>query len=592
MNTLLRTLSRSFVFLLLGASAPASASQNTPTTKGTKHLTDFEKSKGLKTVHPTRTMLFYRQLAAKDPRVHIEQIGTGDAGHPIHVVIVSKSKRFTPKQIGQHAVILVNNGIHSGESCGIDATQLMVRELLQDMEKGHTYDNLIFVTIPVLNVGGQRQFRRYNRANQNGPVRMGFRGNARNYDLNRDFIKADTQNILAFTKLFHRWKPHIFVDNHSTNGADYQHTMTYTLPEGPDLSPSMRALIKTQLKPFVEKDMAKKGLPLCPYVTPVKYQDLKKGLKGWIYSGRFSTGYVKFFHTIPVLSETHMLKSYKKRVRASFELMKTLAQYASKHARLLHQTKQKATQEAMQQTRYTLRWKRTKASKKITFLGSAYYKEKSSLTGGLLTRYDRSKPQTWTIPFYNSFAPKHQIDIPHAYLIPPAWKGVLKRLRHNKIKMTKVEKTHTLTVRQSIFTKAAWSKRPYEGHFYPTTLQTESFTRRVVIEKGTWIVPTKQPGRRYIIETLEPTARDAFVRWGFFNTLFQQKEYFSPYTFEGIAKKLLKRDKRLREIFENRLRKEPDFASSPRKRLQFIYQSSPYYEKPHNTYPIVRWFKK
>ena len=63
------------------------------------------------------------------------------------------------------------------------------------------------------------------RTNQNGPESYGFRGNARNYDLNRDFIKSDTKNAKTFAQIFHLVQPDVFIDNHVSNGADYQYIL-------------------------------------------------------------------------------------------------------------------------------------------------------------------------------------------------------------------------------------------------------------------------------------------------------------------------------------------------------------------------------
>ena len=84
----------------------------------------------------------------------------------------------------------------------------------------------MIVIIPVYNVGGALNRGSYSRANQNGPEAYGFRGNARNLDLNRDFIKCDSRNARSFNRLFNQWKPDVFVDTHTSNGADYQYVMT------------------------------------------------------------------------------------------------------------------------------------------------------------------------------------------------------------------------------------------------------------------------------------------------------------------------------------------------------------------------------
>ena len=95
------------------------------------------------------------------------------------------------------------------------------------------------------------------RANQNGPNEYGFRGNAQNLDLNRDFIKMDTENSFTFAKIFHDLNPDVFVDNHVSNGADYQYVLTYISSLRQRLAPSLSTIIYDSLLPNLEKNKTK-----------------------------------------------------------------------------------------------------------------------------------------------------------------------------------------------------------------------------------------------------------------------------------------------------------------------------------------------
>lgn len=555
-------------------------------------LTDFEKSEGKATVHPTKVMEFYRKLAKQSKWVRIVRAGEGDGGRPIHLVIVAKGGIANPSQLGNRVVVMTNNGIHSGESCGVDATQMLMRDVLREMKRSQRFDNVVWVTIPIYNVGGHIQWSPYNRVNQVGPVSMGFRGNARNYDLNRDFAKADTANARTFHKSFHTWKPHIFIDNHTTNGADYQHVMTYSLPPKESLPPSLQQLVYRHFKPQLEATMSKRKFPLIPYVVLRKAGQLKKGLIGFVSSPRYSTGYTRLFNTIPILSESHMLKTYRQRVLGTYQLNDVVLRWASRHAVQLRKAKEKANQFAAQRTTYPLRWKRTGKFTLIPFQGFAYRKKFNPVSGAHHVFYDKSKPRSWKIPFYNHSRPTVVLKAPPAYIIPQAWKGVIQRLRWSGVRMTRLKKDTTYTVDSLIMTQVSWSKKPYEGHVRPHSIKVEPVREARLFRKGDYIVATNQSSSAYIYEMLEPMARDSFVSWNFFDTIFQQKEYFNAYLFAPLAVEILKKDAKLRRIFLNRLRKEPAFAASPYRRLQFIYQSSKFYEPVHNRYPIARMIRK
>lgn len=556
--------------------------------KSRQPLTVCEKSNYLATVHPKQVMAFYRQMAQKSPWLKIIKLGVGDGKRPIHLVVLSKQRRFVPKQRTNQVVVMSNNGIHSGESCGIDATQMLIRDLLAEMKHSTRYDNLIFVTIPVFNVGGHIQFRSHNRANQKGPIQMGFRGNARNYDLNRDFAKADTANMRAFYKAFHTWKPHIFIDNHTTNGADYQHVMTYTIAPKEPLPPSLRKFVYGHLKPALEQTMRKSGYPLIPYVVLKKRHHPQKGIQGWISPARFSTGLTRLFNTIPILSEAHMLKTYKQRVLGTYTFNRHILGLSLRYAKALRQARQEADRFASQRRTYTLRWKQAKGHSMVRFDGFVTTQKRSFVSGALHVHYDRNQPKSWVIPYFDRHKAALVLKVPKAYIIPQQWTHVIQRLRWNGVKMKTLPKDQTIQVERSIITNIKWHNVPYEGHFRPHSIKTIRIKRSVHFHKGDWVVPTNQPSSAYIMELLEPLGRDSFMSWNVFDTIFQQKEYFSSYLFYKTADRILQKDRRLRQIFIERLRKEPSFAKSPRKRLQFIYQSSPYYEPTHNVYPIAR----
>jgi len=164
--------------------------------------TRFESSNGRETATYTEAIEYYKALAETYKQIDIDSLGLTDSGQPLHYVTYNKgqSNKSDFNTIKKEKIILmINNGIHPGESDGIDASMMLFRDLAQ--AKIPEPENVVLVTIPVYNVGGSLNRNSGTRTNQNGPVAYGFRGNARNYDLNRDFIKADTRNARSFANI-------------------------------------------------------------------------------------------------------------------------------------------------------------------------------------------------------------------------------------------------------------------------------------------------------------------------------------------------------------------------------------------------------
>tara|TARA_R110002033_G_scaffold5336_3_gene23375 strand:- start:6708 stop:7643 length:936 start_codon:yes stop_codon:yes gene_type:complete len=281
--------------------------------------TQFEKSNGMETATYDETILFYKNLAEKYREISIQEIGMTDSGKPLHIITLNPDKEFHFNTIHKTKnIILINNGIHPGESDGIDATMMLFRDLADGTIE--TPKNTVLVTIPIYNIGGSLNRNATTRTNQNGPKEYGFRGNARNYDLNRDFIKCDTKNAKTFTQIFHLINPDVFIDNHVSNGADYQYTLTHLFTQHNKLGGNLGDYIHNEMMPKLEQKLAKKKLDITPYVN-VFNSVPESGFNQFFDTPRYSTGYTTLWNTLGMMVETHMLKPYKQRVYGTYELM-------------------------------------------------------------------------------------------------------------------------------------------------------------------------------------------------------------------------------------------------------------------------------
>ena len=198
------------------------------------------------------TMKYLDRVAAAAPGlVKIENFGKTGEGRELKIVIASKDGVFDPAAIhgSGRVILLVQNAIHAGEMDGKDACLALLRDIVINKSQIGLLDHAVFVFIPVYNIDGHERRSPYNRINQNGPEVMGWRGNGTNLNLNRDYMKADTPEARAFLKLFHRWLPDFFVDDHVTDGADFQYDVTYTIDAGPDVAPETAKWIRETVTP-------------------------------------------------------------------------------------------------------------------------------------------------------------------------------------------------------------------------------------------------------------------------------------------------------------------------------------------------------
>ncbi len=549
--------------------------------------TIFEQTKGKETPTYEQIIAYFSKLADQFPIIHIQEIGMTDSGFPLHLVTLNPDKEFDFAEIRKNKrVLLINNGIHPGEPDGIDATMMLFRDIAQG--KITVPRHTVLATIPVYNIGGCLNRNSHSRANQNGPAAYGFRGNARNYDLNRDFVKADSKNAAAFAQVFHLVRPDVFVDNHVSNGADYQYVLTHLFTQHNKLGGALGQFLHDTMIPEIEKDLAEKHWDITPYVN-VFNEVPESGFKQFLDSPRYSTGYTTLWNTLGMMVETHMLKPYFDRVMGNYALMISMIDFTEEHGVQIKTLREDAFAKNKTQKTYTLRWEIDETQETVfPFKGYEGEKITSKVTGQKRLKYDQNKPFTKDVVFKNYYKPALTVTVPKAYVIPQGWWNIIQKLSDNYIKMKRLETDTLLTVesyRIEDVESVAW---PFEGHYMHTKVDVTTKKEEVLFRKGDYIIETNQTGFRYIMEVLEPQGPDSFFAWNYFDMVLAQKEHFSPYIFEDSALELLENNPKLKAEFIAKKDADAAFAKNWYQQLEWLFLHSKFYEKDHLRYPVFR----
>ena len=557
-------------------------------------ITHFEKTEGLETPEYHDVINYYKELSNVYSEISVFEMGETDAGLPLHLVVYNTDGKTQLNSIKNSTKnrVLINNGIHPGESDGIDASMLLLRDIVKNDSLKKQYQNTIISVIPVYNIGGSLNRNSHTRANQNGPTEYGFRGNTRNYDLNRDFVKQDTKNAAAFAEIFHTLDPDIFIDNHVSNGADYQYAITHLFTQHNKLGGALGDFIETEMRPGLEQSMLQKKIPITPYVN-VWGGTPKQGWSQFYDSPRYSTGYTTLFNTFGMMVETHMLKPYKIRVEQTYELLLSMLDFAEDRSEDIKTIRKNAIDEILKKKTYPIAFE-INHQKKPSIIQFRGYEGKiidSKVTNGKRLTYDTSKPYSEPVNYYNEFRPTKETTIPKAYILRQGWRRVIERLNNNQISYTQFKKDTTLVVETLHVDNYKTRTSAYEGHYlhYNTSIKIDSIA--VHFSKGDLYIPVNQKGARYLMETLEPEATDSFFNWNFFDTVLQQKEGYSGYVFEDVAEQILKENTLIKDAFEAKKAANKDFAKNPRAQLNFIYKRSLHYEKAHLLLPIYKAYE-
>jgi hypothetical protein len=593
-----RLLFASFAILLLNA-----------TLFSQPFTTRFEQSKGTQTPTYFEIIDWWKKIDAASPHIQMQTMGMTDAGYPLNLVLISSDKDFDISSIKKknRRIILVNNGIHPGEPDGIDASMLMAAEIANNLKRkdaargnmttgryaysrsGASIDyNVVLAIIPVYNIGGCLNRSANYRVDQNGPEEFGSRGNSQNLDLNRDAIKCDSKEARAFTEIFHLLDPDVFVDNHVSNGADYQHVMTLLTTQHNKLGGVMGEFLNKQFEPALYGLMKQKKYDLVPYVN--SFGDTpENGWPEYWDSPRYASGYAAMWHTFSFVPETHMLKPYDQRVNATKALMECFIQFTSENSEQIKKLRDQTRQSVKTAAEFAVSFALDRTQfREVLYKGYEGTRKPSDVSGLPRLYYDRDKPYEKMVKIFNYYAVKNSITKPKAYVIPQGWWKVIDLLKLNKVQMSQLKKDTTIEVEVYKIEDYKTLPRQYEMHHLNSEVKTSTSIQKLLFKKGDWYIPMNQSANRFLIETLEPTCEDSYFAWNYFDGILGQKEGYSGYAFEDIAADYLKNNPSLRAKLDQQKASDTAFAKNGRAQLNFVYQNSPWYEPDHLRYPVFR----
>lgn len=544
---------------------------------------------GNKTPTYPELIRIYQKLNADHREIEWYEMGESDTEFPIYLVILNGAgdSLKTFEKARTKTTVLINNAIHAGEPDGVNACLLWIEEWIRNGKK--TSDLPVIAIIPAYNVGGMMNRSSTSRANQDGPEEYGFRGNAQNLDLNRDFIKMDSRNMRTFAKIYHGLEPDIFIDNHVSNGADYQYTLTLIHPMKERMSAGMNSVMNTLYFPELTPGLKKKGWDWSPYVETMG-DTPESGLQAFNDLPRYAQGYAAIFNSISITVETHMLKPFPQRVQATKAYMDWMLHWANTHSKAIEKARESAKlhEKSRQSGQFAFNYQLTGQKDSVLFKGYEFGYKPSDVSGKDRLFYDRKKPFEKYIPYYQTHRHQDSVRIPKGYIVSKEAESVIDRLKANGVKLEEMEqsdrKVHTIRI-----TDFETGSKPYEGHYIHRKVKSMEQEELVLVPGGSVWVPCDQEKTAFIVSVLEPRCEDSYFAWNLMDSYIQEKEYYSAYVFEDEAATLLSSDPELQARLEERKRTDPKFAKSAEAQLFFVYQNSPRFEKKtFNRLPVYK----
>lgn len=556
--------------------------------------TKFEKSGFVSTADYSETMEYFQNLADNSEYAKLLSFGVSPQGREMKCIVISEDQIFNPNEIkrANKPIVFIINGIHAGEIEGKDASKILLREILITKEKEYLIDNVVLMVVPIFSVDGHERKSKYNRINQDGPEEMGWRTTAQGYNLNREWMKADAPEMQYMLKLISEWDPDFIIDNHTTNGADYQYTVTYQVERFANIFPETAEWLKEKFVPYLIKTVEEQGYLMFPYVALRNWREgLEAGISDWASGPRLSTGYFALQNRPSLLVETHMIKPYKERVYSTLKVLETTLDFVNKNSTELINLNKEADEKTIKQFHINreylpVSFNTSDKFDEIEFKGIEYFYEDSEISGSNKIVYT-GKPKDMNVKFYNDVYVQDSVKTAKGYYIPAEWKIIVERLKHHGVKVEVIENADETEVTRYKFKNIRMNSASSEGR-HRANFEYDTYNEKTIIPAGTFFISTNQRTVRIITHLLEPKSPDSFVQWGFMNQIFEQKEYFENYVMEPMAEQMLANDPDLKKEFEKKLTEDETFRNNPYERLNFFYKRTLYWDKELNVYPVMR----
>lgn len=538
------------------------------------------------------------KLCADFQRAYPKQVkcidfGITPEGRPMKALIVTRAGAFTPQAAQQRGlpVVLIQGGIHAGEIDGKDAGFLALREVLENQAAPGALDKQVLLFVPVFNVDGHERFKEWNRPNQRGPVEMGWRTTAQNFNLNRDYVKADAPEMQAMLALVNAWDPLAYIDLHVTNGAKFEHDVSIQVEPVHSADVEFRKA-GLELRTNVLADIEKQGsMPHAFYMSFAETDNPQSGFVDGVSDPRFSTGYFPLRNRLAMLVETHSWKDYPTRVRVTRNTVVSVLSQVAQHGKAWQKAAHEADARAADIGGATVpvTYKASDKVRMIDFRGYAYTRTPSDVSGILMTRYDETKPQIWTVPLRDDIVPDMSVTAPKAgYIVPAAHAAMVSaKLKQHGISYRTLDREGRAEVETFRADKATFGAGSLESH-QRLAVEGEWKPEARPLSKGMLFVPIAQPKSRLVMAMFEPKAPDSILAWGGFNNAFERKEYMEEYVAEDVAREQMAADPAIAAQFKKRLETDPAFARNPHARLEFFARRHVSYDERYNLYPVLR----
>jgi len=487
--------------------------------------TNYEKTTSTYQVHE-----FINVLQWNSENVHVFNMFTSELRKVCPVVVLANPRITSPQEAKASGkpVIYLQGSIHPPESPGKEALLMLMRDILLG-EKKYLLDNQIILFCPNFNVDGTDTWSTSDRL----PKLQGTRTNAQGYDLNRDAIKLETNNVRALNRVvFSRWDPILVHDTHCMGGVRHAYPIVYAASNVPTAHPEPRGYVTNKLFPAVRQAAKQKwGLEIFFHCGANRDKwpptEWSHDRAAWTVEGKFVVSGYGLRNRMSILVESVWYNTFEKHIYSQYVYAHELLEFTNTHGKEMMKICHDADKEVVEQvvakaeTGRLKNWVEGKYASKGKIDLLMYPKIEYELIPGTSVR--RIKPgvlergpevvrgvEDLTMPVGTKEA-----TFPRGYLIPADLSHIVEKLRIHNIEIKVLEKPIKASGEEYVIDKLekvrlrGYEMTKLEGGFFKSAEKK--------FPAGTYQVDLAQPLANLAFYCLEPEVRDGFVGWNLLN---------------------------------------------------------------------------
>lgn len=517
---------------------------------------------------------WYSDVSKNHKEVSLIEAGLDNNLNKIYLVKIEKNDRNKKNK----ATILFLSNMNSMDRVGIEATMNLTNNMVEKKEFSGVLNNYTILIIPVYNVSAYNYQYLVWKDFKNNTSGNKLHFNNSSVDLQNDFLNCNYQNSKIFTRIFQKYRPHIFIGTQRFRNDYLNNLLTYSCSHRDNMDMESGIYLNDKLNKLLENSIDTSQQKLLP-IGRFLGDELNKEIKMEFNKANTILGYTTLFNCFSYnfyyntfYMENDLLKQYS-------GLLDNFILKLNQEKNTILDLCNKANESIKKQESFEINFF-TDSTRKLNIDFHGFRNDTDffmSVNGNSMDTVFHKSETFIKSNLYNRFISNYEIQKPNYYIITKQNKKCMENLKLNHIQIKKIKKDTSLNLENSVFI----SYKKTENDDTIVYRKIVKYFQHINVHKGDVFVEPNSEFNRYLIEVLEAESDDGFSTLPLSYSL-QELNY------KAIINRILNYDQiKIEKLFqEHHLEmKDENFSLNI---LNDLIRDMGCYEFQANTFPIFK----